>query len=137
MKEQNQEKIKINFLFFLFFLYLIEWFVKHPSLRYGGYHILPILSFIPFAIWYNKLNVNYNLFIKRANIILLITIFIFVSRNINRLANEYNQYEYNPLIDYRYSYDQDFYYRYFTIFKNNKNSYKEYNILGKKFIITN
>ena len=37
---------KYNYVFALLFAFLIEWFLFHPSLRYGGFHLLALLFFI-------------------------------------------------------------------------------------------
>ena len=29
---------------------LIEWFLNHPSLRYGGYHLVALLFFLPVSM---------------------------------------------------------------------------------------
>ena len=75
---------KILLLYLIILLLFIEWFYNHPSLRYGGYHLLALLLFIPTAFLLD-INVNFNkkLYYK-INAILLITLIIFCSRNVNR-----------------------------------------------------
>ena len=83
----------------IFILYLLEWFLKHPALRYGGYHLIAILSFIPLSIWFNNLSINFDIFYKKVIVILLITITVFFIRNFIRINNENDLYGKNSLID--------------------------------------
>ena len=48
--------------------------LKHPALRYGGYHLIAILFFIPFCIWFNGLKINFIELTKNQFIILLVTL---------------------------------------------------------------
>ena len=89
----NFEKFK--FLYFLIFVLFLEWFLQHPSLRYGGYVLIFLLLIFPISIILSNQNL---IFIKEINfikIILLITLVIFAGRNINRLNNENRVYNYN------------------------------------------
>ena len=91
-------------MLYLIILFLfIEWFYNHPSLRYGGYHLLALLLFIPTAFLLD-INVNFNkkLYYK-INAILLITLIIFCSRNVNRIFKEVKLYNYNILENASYN----------------------------------
>ena len=71
---------KINFkLYYLFILLLcLEWFFNHPALRYGGYTIIALLFFIPLALYLTNFE-NKIVYLKRnVNILLLITLLIFI-----------------------------------------------------------
>ena len=50
----NRKIIRVDnhvyFVYLLIFVLGIEWFYNHPALRYGGYHIIALLVFIPLAI---------------------------------------------------------------------------------------
>ena len=116
-------------------IYLTEWFLKHPALRYGGYHLIAILSFIPISIWFNNLQISYDYFNKKMIIIFVITISIFFIRNSIRINNEHEQYGKNSFINYQYNYDEKFYNRYLSEIKENEGKYKKYNILGKEFLV--
>ncbi len=88
---------KINFkLYYLFILLLcLEWFFNHPALRYGGYTIIALLFFIPLALYLSNFE-NKIVYLKRnVNILLLITLLIFISKNIMRINDEYIKYGYN------------------------------------------
>ena len=67
----------------------------HPSLRYGGFHLLALIFFIPAAIFLGSQNYNYLKNLKVLTI-LIIGIFIFSFRNIDRIINENEIYNYNP-----------------------------------------
>ena len=45
----NFDKNKL-FVFLMIKILLIEWFVNHPLLRYGGYSLIALYLFIPFSI---------------------------------------------------------------------------------------
>lgn len=94
---------KILLLYLIILLLFIEWFYNHPSLRYGGYHLLALLLFIPTAFLLD-INVNFNkkLYYK-INAILLITLIIFCSRNVNRIFKEVKLYNYNILENASYN----------------------------------
>ena len=91
-------KILIIFLFILFF----EWFYNHPALRYGGYCILASIVFLFFSIRLNKYKLNTYKFKKRFNILILITIIIFLGRNLNRIFYEIEFYNYKPMKNINY-----------------------------------
>ena len=42
---------KIIFLYLILILLFVEWFYNHPSLRYGGYHLIALLIFVPSALF--------------------------------------------------------------------------------------
>ena len=137
-KKQNKNN---NFKFYLIYIFLfllfIEWFLKHPTLRYGGYHLIAILIFIPLSIYLSKKNISYEEFRKKSIILILIGITIFYARNIKRLYKEYSNYNYNPLVNlnYKFTESEEFYFRYNTKIKDNLNKYDKKVLLGKKIII--
>ena len=92
-------KNKFLFLYFLLLLFFVEWFINHPALRYGGYSIIALMLFIPFSNYLSIGTQNKNNIKIKVNCILLLTIIIFLSKNIDRIFNEYEKYNYNPLIN--------------------------------------
>ena len=136
---QNFYKVKYIYLYLFIFLLFCEWFLKHPSLRYGGYHLLALLLLLPSGVLLNKINFDYDFFLKRASLVIFLTILIFISRNGFRINDEYKKYSYNPLTNSNYQFiggDEDFYFRYNKLFKELKNKYFKYNFLGKEIYIT-
>ncbi len=136
---QNFYQIKYFYLYLFIFLLFCEWFLKHPTLRYGGYHLIALLLLLPTGIFLSKIDFNYNFFLKRSFLVILLTIIIFISRNGFRINDEYKKYNYNPLLNSNYQFisgDEDFYFRYNEQFKEFKNKYPKSNFLGKEIYMT-
>jgi hypothetical protein len=93
-KNLNNFKIKKNYfyLIILILIFLIEWFFKHPSLRYGGYHLFALLFFIIFINFFSV-----KIKFKKSKILFWVTIvlLVFVLRNTSRIYKEVNQYKLN------------------------------------------
>tara|TARA_B100000029_G_scaffold32588_1_gene31104 strand:- start:2403 stop:4001 length:1599 start_codon:yes stop_codon:yes gene_type:complete len=81
--------ILINSILLLLFL---EWFLKHPSMRYGGF----VLFALPIFILTSKKLESYKLNKKKALIptvlLIFLTFFIYNARNVSRLNKEINNY---------------------------------------------
>ena len=90
----------------LIFIFAI-WFMLHPSLRYGGYHLFFFLFFIPLSIFLEKHNTNLKNINSKIIIIVMITVLIFYARNVKRLLKEYKIYSYNPFISINYPLHKD------------------------------
>ena len=80
-----------------FILILLEWFLNHPSLRYGGYVLFTIILFLPLTFLLERYKNNIINIKKKTIILLCITIIIFSLRNIDRINDEIVKYDYNPL----------------------------------------
>ena len=135
-KKNKVEKLNYYFIYFYISVLIIEWFFKHPALRYGGYHLFALFLFLPLSKYFDSIKINYSIFLKRSIYILIITILIFSYRNFNRIIDEYKLYKYNPLESTNYVYDEKFYNRIFRYMDETKNDFKYKKILGKNFIIT-
>ncbi len=100
-KQKKVKKISYNknynFLVILIFLLLIEWFVNHPALRYGGYSLFAILFFMPTSIILAKFRNNFDQIYKKISILFCIVVVVFLTRNYIRINEEYNNYNYSPL----------------------------------------
>ena len=86
--DKKSKKI-IYSLFVLSFILFAEWFLNHPALRYGGYYLLCMLWFIPFASYLDKKKF---LFTSKKKIIistLIFTLLVFNLRNIKRIDDEF------------------------------------------------
>ena len=105
-KNITPTKIKsyINLTLFLLVL-LFEWFINHPSLRYGGYILIAFVFFIPLSIILERYKIEILIIKKRVIILLLITIIIFIGRNISRLNHEIKKYDYKPFVSTYYYID--------------------------------
>jgi len=100
----NCQKIKkvafnndYNLFYYLILFLFFEWFYNHPSLRYGGYTLLALIFFIPISIYLSRFKFNPLILKKNIYFILLLTLLIFVSRNMLRINKEFKQYGYNPI----------------------------------------
>ena len=112
------------YLVYLLILILgIEWFYNHPALRYGGYHIIALLLFIPISVKLGSAQIDLKKYSKISIVLVSLTIIIFLSRNINRIVNEVEQYSYKPIRQTYYSLDDN----HFRIQKKMDQLIKQYN----------
>jgi len=96
-KNYNQINKHIYLVYFAICVLGIEWFYNHPALRYGGYHILALLLFIPISIKLGSSNIPLQKYTNITVILIIIAISIFISRNINRIQKEVKNYNYKPI----------------------------------------
>ena len=88
---KSQNTVNKNLIFYLLiFLSFIFWFLKFPSLRYGGYILSISVIIIPFAFLFNFQRISYKRISKNFIILFSISILIFISRNILRIDKEFN-----------------------------------------------
>ena len=101
------QKVKLpkkNFyLFYVAILFLLmEWFLNHPALRYGGFTLIALSIFIPLSIFMeSRINSNFR-FEKKIVFLIFLCFSIFLLKNIDRIFNENDKYNYNPLINAHY-----------------------------------
>jgi len=130
------EKIKLpkkNFyLFYASVLFLLlEWFLNHPALRYGGFTLIALSIFIPSSVFIeSRLNLNLKLK-KKITFLIFMSFLIFSLKNIDRILNETEKYNYNPLINAHYNIDDNAYHFNELLLKAEKKRH----IKGKKFYI--
>ena len=95
------KKITFNnnykFFYYLILILFFEWFYNHPSLRYGGYTLLALIFFIPVSIYLSRFKFDPLVLKKRIYFILVLTLLIFITRNLSRINKEFKQYGYNPI----------------------------------------
>ena len=91
---------------FILLILFFEWFFFHPALRYGGYHLIALLLFIPFSIYFEHLFLINDKNIKRVKLLIVLIFFIFFARNIDRIYKEHKIYNYN-FVNYP-SYNDEF-----------------------------
>ena len=96
-------------IYFILILLLIEWFWNHPALRYGGFVLVFLIMTFPFAILLSNQKFTFKKKLLQIKLILLIIFIVFSFRNVNRLVNEYNIYNYNFLKNPNYLIDRNFY----------------------------
>ena len=140
-KRNIKQKIRITnyqLLYTFLILCLIEWFLKHPSLRYGGYHILALIFFIPVCLHLSTLQLSYKDYYKKSLILVLVVVTIFISRNFQRLVNENKLYRYNIFENLNYKFidgDKNYYLRYNDHIKENIDKIYQKNYFGKEILI--
>ncbi len=135
-KKISIHKPKFNLIYFIIFILFIEWFLKHPALRYGGYQLISLLLFIPFVNFLSMFDFKYDIFKRKGFILIIICLTIFVSRNLLRLDKELKLYNYNPFVNMNYNIDKKFYFRYINYIENNKDQFPIINFIGKNFMLT-
>ena len=100
---------KYLIVYFILILLLLEWFLNHPALRYGGFVLVFLIMTFPFAVLFANQSFNHKKKILQIKVILFIVFIVFSARNVNRLINEYNIYNYNFLKNPNYLIDNNFY----------------------------
>ena len=94
-RNSNSKNFKKNSLYyFLIILLLVEWFLNHPSLRYGGYIIFSLILFLPLSDSLSDYEISRNFKIKLIILFFLVTS-IFAARNVDRIIYEINFYKAN------------------------------------------
>ena len=121
--------------FYLFYasiiVLLIEWFLNHPALRYGGFTLIALSIFIPSSILFeSRLNLNLKIK-KKITLMVFISYLIFSLKNIDRILNESDKYNYNPLINAHYFINESAYHVNELLLK----AEKKRDIDGKNFYI--
>ena len=74
----------------------LEWFYNHPALRYGGHSLIALLIFIPISLKLQVKKEDIKKYTYYSFILVFITTSIFLGRNINRIMNETEIYNYEP-----------------------------------------
>jgi len=96
-KSKLHKTKKRNFLLLYPIIVFITfvWFMLHPTLRYGGYHLFFLIIFMPLSIYLEKFSQDIANLDKKILILVLITALVFVGRNVSRLTKEKKIYSYN------------------------------------------
>jgi len=95
-KERKKIK-KIKFIYFLIIILLVEWFFKHPALRYGGYTLITLVIFIPISLYMHEFNNTFSSKYKIIIFLIVITFIYFIGKNFYRIHKEISKYNYSPL----------------------------------------
>ena len=101
----TNNKRKILFTFLLIGILFSEWLYNHPSLRYGGYCLIASFAFLSISLTIEKTKLSIERIKKRITLLIIAALVIFLGRNINRLVNEYEQYNYRPVQNIYYHID--------------------------------
>ena len=89
---------KFNFLYLILILLVLEWFYFHPALRYGGYHLIALLLFIPASVLMSRFLINKSKLKIKVYFLIILTLIVFSSRNIFRIHKEYQIYDYDIFV---------------------------------------
>ena len=135
--KRSKSQIKFNreykAIFLLLMMIFVAWFMLHPSLRYGGYHLFFFLFFVPLSIFLEKFNSNIKNINNKITMIVMVTVLIFYGRNISRLIKEYKVYSYKPFISVNYPLHKDGF-RYKEIIKKKIKANKAIELYKNRYI---
>lgn len=88
---------KVSIIYLILFIFLIEWLLKHPAMRYGGY----VLVGLPLIIFSSNELKTFSYKLNKSKVITIFLIFLiiltYVSRNLVRINKEIIVYNYNIL----------------------------------------
>ena len=103
-KRRRSFKIKkeIIFLYFLTLILFLEWLYNHPALRYGGYILICILVFFILSNFLLSFSQKKERIKLNVNVLLFLGLIIFLTRNIDRITNEVEKYNFKPLSDFSF-----------------------------------
>ena len=101
-KKINKNK-KINIIYFILFLFFSEWFLNHPSMRYGGFVLFALPIFFLTSNYLSKFSNSSKKVYYTTVILILVSFFIYNTRNILRIKNEILVYNY-PILSSPYFY---------------------------------
>lgn len=91
-KKKKSEPKKLYPIYLIIFFLFIEWFLKHPSMRYGGYVLFALPIFIFVSSYLERHIISSKKAFTGTFIIILLTIIIYNSRNVLRFNTEINNY---------------------------------------------
>ena len=81
--------------FIIIIFFLVEWFFKHPSMRYGGYVLFAIPIFLFTSLGIQKFKININKITKMTMFLIIFSLLVFNLRNIFRIEKEVKLYNYD------------------------------------------
>ncbi len=114
---------KILLIYLTIIVLFIEWFINHPTLRYGGFSLIAVLFFIPSSLVIETYGQKLKQIKKRTFIIILIGVTIFTLRNVDRIIQENKKYNYNVFINPYFNVDNARFFRIETKINNLINNY--------------
>ena len=95
-KSTNKKGTKLDyFAYFIPILFLFEWFLNHPSMRYGGYVLFAIPIFLLTSSIIQKFNIEKRKLWNLSVFFIVLVLIIFNVRNISRITKETRIYSYD------------------------------------------
>ncbi len=93
-KKKKKNNKKFILIYVLILIFLAEWFLKHPAMRYGGYVLIAFPIILVSSTILSKFLNSFNK-VKTISIFLIIlTLVIYNTRNIFRIEKEISNYNY-------------------------------------------
>jgi len=132
MKKKIYLKKEILLIYLTLVILFIEWFINHPTLRYGGFSLIAVLFFIPASLLIESYNQRLKLIKKKTFIIILIGVTIFTFRNVDRIIQENKKYNYNVFTNPYFNVDNARFFRIETKINNLINNYDDCQNYKKK-----
>ena len=138
-KSNNNKFVFTKYLpvYLVIIICFLEWFFNHPALRYGGYHLIALIFFIPFSVYLSGKTFNNKKLYGRIFLITILIGTIFLARNVQRILKEHKIYNYNLVFNPSYNKEFENYsiYSNFIDAKNcNINDCSKGKVISKKFI---
>ncbi len=98
-----------NWIYIFLLILFFEWFINHPSLRYGGYVLVFLLLIFPISLILSNQRHNFFKNKKKIKALVFIGLVILSYRNIDRLIKENSIYNYNFIKNPYYLIEDKFY----------------------------
>jgi hypothetical protein len=93
-KKKKVEKRKTFLAYSILLIFFIEWFLSHPSMRYGGFVLFALPIFIFFSEKIEKFDVSKKKMFVSTVLLIVLTLSVYNLRNYSRLDKEINFYNY-------------------------------------------
>ena len=95
---KKKNSIIIRYYAFVFpIIFLMEWFINHPAMRYGGYVLFAIPIFVFTSNFLERYIIDFKILKKIFTYFIITSIIIFNIRNIIRIDKEVKVYNFNLL----------------------------------------
>lgn len=89
--KKNIKKINYKIIYYLLILFFFVWFLKHPDLRYGGYVLIALLTFIPASFFLSRIIINHKYKKLIYTHVVVFVIIFFNVKNIIRVNLEFKR----------------------------------------------
>ena len=85
-----KDKNKIFIFYIILLVIFMIWFTNHPTLRYGGYSIVFLVSAIPISLLISKF-IERDYFDKKFKFFIVFVIIVFNFKNLDRIKSEFDR----------------------------------------------
>jgi len=93
-KKKKTDNRKTSLAYLILLIFFIEWFLNHPSMRYGGFVLFALPIFIFFSEKIEKFDVTKKKVLISTTFLIILTLFSYNLRNYLRIVKEINIYDY-------------------------------------------